>query len=135
MFLSDDVMGLPTAMWRQRAALSIAGGRQSVFQTVLAAYMDALENEVCSLKCRFSRQQAPRKTPPPNDSTTKVIAELERANLPPLPPSPIPARSQAAPTKHGSRGSSTAQKYSGELRTVLRCPRDNEGAEGQGALR
>ncbi|KAF8511650.1 hypothetical protein JB92DRAFT_3097048 [Gautieria morchelliformis] len=125
---------------RQRAALSIAGGRQSVFQTVLAAYMDALDNKVCSLKCRFSRQHAPRKTPPPNDSTTKVIAELEPANLPhclhPLyRQQSRNARSQAAPTKHGSRGSSTAQKYSGELRTVLRCPRDNEGAEGQGALR
>ncbi|KAF8473763.1 hypothetical protein JB92DRAFT_3149850 [Gautieria morchelliformis] len=53
MFLSDDVMGLPaaTSARRQRAALSIAGGRQSVFQAVLAAHMDALENEVYSLKC------------------------------------------------------------------------------------
>ncbi|KAF8510700.1 hypothetical protein JB92DRAFT_3118742 [Gautieria morchelliformis] len=96
---------------RQRAALSIAGGRQSVFQTVLAAYMDALENKWDSVRkdansmssedhddrvhtmstCKVSRQQAPRKTPPPNDSTTKVIAELEPANLPPLPPSPIPS--------------------------------------------
>ncbi|KAF8521301.1 hypothetical protein JB92DRAFT_2827886 [Gautieria morchelliformis] len=131
---------------------------------------------------KISHQQAPRKTPPPNDSTTKVMAELEPADLPPLPPSPIPSavsqivstigcdttalvqdvrqhqRSMAVKCHrllkntqghvdngcilHENNGvhcsynmSDCISSFSPELRTVLRCPRENEGAEGQGALR
>lgn len=40
---------------------------------------------------KASRLTAARPTPPPGDSLTKVMAELEPANLPPLPPSPIPS--------------------------------------------
>ncbi|KAF8508738.1 hypothetical protein JB92DRAFT_2951181 [Gautieria morchelliformis] len=113
MFLSGDVMGLPTATSarRQHAALSIAGGRQSVFQSDCVgglygrtrkrsvqpqivredANSMSSEDHDDRVHTMSTCKQAPRKTPPPNDSTTKVIAGLEPANLPPLPPSPIPS--------------------------------------------
>ncbi|KAF8492881.1 hypothetical protein JB92DRAFT_3100266 [Gautieria morchelliformis] len=189
MFLSDDVMGLPvaTSARRQRAALSIAGGRQSCVGSLygrtrkrsVQPQMQAVREDAISVSsedhndrvptmstCKISRQQAPRKTPPSNDSTTKVMAELEPANLPPLPPSPIPSAVSHVVSAIGRDTTALVQEVRQHQRSMAVeghqllentqghvdngcilhenngvhcsyniCPRENEGAEGQGTLR
>ncbi|KAF8510035.1 hypothetical protein JB92DRAFT_2831720 [Gautieria morchelliformis] len=71
---------------------SVQPQMQAVREDAISVSSEDHDDRVRTMSTRkVSRQQAPRKTPPPNDSTTKVMAELEPANLPPLPPSPIPS--------------------------------------------
>ena len=67
---------------------------------------------------KVPRQQATRETPAPNESLTKVMAELDPAELPPLPPSPIPSAVVQAASAIGRDASALVQKVRQQERSM-----------------